>query len=359
MGQSFLQRPLFWGIRTWQLLAFGGFYLFFAFQYWLALWYTTNGYSNIWREVLIDYFLLKLLLTLPLWWLYFIRWKLRPLMFKLCMHLITGPLWVLIWFKAYRLVQDWRGGGYLQGDGIWWDVYIPFLVYCVQFALFHVYDFYLQTQRQKEREKLLMQTAHNSEVNALKAQIQPHFLFNTLNSISASVPQNMEHTRELIAMLADTFRYSLRASEQEWISLAEELRFTRITLELEKERLKKRLDFVFEVDEQLLGVLVPPMLLQPITENAIKHGIAPSIEGGVITVLVNRQQNNVCITVSDTGVGYQNPSSDWRQDIFNKGIGLRNTNLRLEKLFGQRINVWPNQPSGLCFSFHIPITSLP
>jgi two-component system, LytTR family, sensor kinase len=358
MGPSFLQRTLFWGIRVWQLLAFLGFYLFFAFQYWLALWYTTSGNYNIWREALLDYFLLKLLFTAPLWWLYFIRWKARPLVFKLLMHLVTGPLWVFVWFKSYRLMQDWRGEGYLRGDGIWWDVYIPFLVYCVQFAVFHVYDFYLQTQKQKQKEKLLMQTAYNSEVNALKAQIQPHFLFNTLNSISASVPKEMEHTRELIAKLADSFRYSLRASEREWISLDEELAFTRTTLELEKERLKNRLEVVFDVDESLLGVQVPPMLLQPITENAIKHGIAPSIEGGIVTLQVVRHEKWVRITVSDTGVGYQGPLEDLQQNIFNKGIGLRNTNLRLEKLFGQRIRVQPNQPGGLCFILHIPFQSL-
>jgi two-component system, LytTR family, sensor kinase len=352
MKQAFLHRKLYWGIKLWQLLALLAFYVLFAFQYWLAIWFTSGGRDNIWREALIDYLGLKLLFTIPLWWLYFVKWQTRPLAFKIAMHLITGPLWVFAWFKCYRFVQDLRGGGYLQGDGIWWDVYIPFLVYCVQFSIFHVYDFYLQTQKQKQKEKLLMQSAYNSEVNALKAQIQPHFLFNTLNSISASVPKEMEHTRVLIAKLADTFRYSLQASEQEWISLQEELQFTRITLELEKERLKKRLDVVFEVDESLLQTKVPPMLLQPITENAIKHGITPKIEGGTITISVQQQGDKVKISIADTGVGYDGEPI---AAIFSKGIGLRNTNMRLEKLFGETVAVTKNSPSGLIFSFYIPI----
>ena len=268
------------------------------------------------------------------------------------MHLVTAPVWIFCWFKIYRLIQDWRGGGYLRGDGIWWDIYIPFLVYCVQFAMFHVYDYYKEVQHQKEKEKQLMQLAYNSEVNALKAQIQPHFLFNTLNSISASVPVEMEHTRKLIATLADTFRYSLQASEQEWISLKEELDFTRKTLELEKQRLKERLHIVYKVDESLLSSKVPPMLLQPITENAIKHGIAPGINGGTITILVKKLGGKLHISISDTGVGYEGELTD---SIFAKGIGLRNTNLRLEKLFGEHITVAHNKPSGLTFSFTIPI----
>lgn len=212
MQPSIYKKQLFWGIKVWQLLLFFTVYAVFACQYWLAIYFTSNGYSNIWREAIIDYFFLKALLTLPLWWLFFIKFKNKGLTFKIILHFFAGPVWVASWFFSYRFIQDLRGQGYLLGNGKWWDVYIPGLVYYLQFAVFHVYDFYLQTQHQKEKEKQLMQAAYNSEVSALKAQIQPHFLFNTLNSISASVPKEMEHTRELIAKLADTFRYSLQAS---------------------------------------------------------------------------------------------------------------------------------------------------
>jgi two-component system, LytTR family, sensor kinase len=353
MGRtSFLQRKLFWGIKVWQSLAFLGFYFFFAFQYWMALWYTSGGRDNIWKEALLDYFLLKLFLTLPFWWLFFKHWANKSLVFKIGIHLIAGPLWVFCWFKGYRIIQDFRGAFYLKGDAIWWDVYIPRLLYCLQFAIFHVYDFYLQNEKQKKKEKDLMQTAYNSEVNALKAQIQPHFLFNTLNSISASVPKEMEHTRILIAKLADTFRYSLTASEADKITLTQEIDFTKTVLDLEKERLKKRLDVEYNIDESLLQMTIPPMLLQPITENAIKHGIAPKIEGGKIIITIQRVGDKAQFTISDTGVGY-NGILD--AAIFTKGIGLRNTNLRLEKTYGETIQVQHNNPSGLIFTFLIPI----
>jgi signal transduction histidine kinase len=352
MQASIFKKQLFWGIKLWQLLLFYFVYIVFACQYWLAIYFTSSGNANIWREAIIDYLLLKALLTMPLWWLYFVRLKKKSLLFKIILHLFTGPIWVGCWFFSYRLIQDLRGSGYLNGAGKWWDVYIPGLVYCLQFSVFHVYDFYLQTQHQKEKEKQLLQAAYNSEVNALKAQIQPHFLFNTLNSISASVPKEMEHTRELIAKLADTFRYSLQASEHEFISLQQELDFTKVTLDLEQERLKKRLQIVYNIDDTLLQTKVPPMLLQPITENAIKHGIAPSIDGGCITISIQKVDGKIHICISDTGVGYDGVLNS---QLFLKGIGLRNTNMRLEKLYGQKIAIEHNLPSGLKFSFNIPL----
>jgi two-component system, LytTR family, sensor kinase len=97
------------------------------------------------------------------------------------------------------------------------------------------------------------------------------------------------------------------------------------------------------------------MLLQPITENAIKHGIAPKIEGGTIKISIKRNGDKVNIIISDTGVGYDGELND---ALFNKGIGLRNTNRRLEKLFGEKITATKNNPSGLSFSFNIPINLL-
>lgn len=351
---SFFQRKVIWGVRVWQLIAFLLFYSFFAFQYWLTLWYTTNGNRNIWREALIDYFLLKIPLTIPLWWLYFVYWKNKPLIFKLAMHLITGPVWVICWFHAYRFIQESRNAFYLQGDAIWWDIYIPGLVYFLQFSFFHVYDFYLQTQQQKKREAELMEMAYKSEVNALKAQIHPHFLFNTLNSISASVPVNMEHTRDLIAKLADTFRYSFTVSEKEYVTIGEELAFVKATLELESARFKQRLQVKYTIDEAVLDKQMPPMILQPIIENAVKHGIAPAVDGGCILISVEAAEGYVVFSVRDTGVGYM---GDPQKELFDKGLGIKNTNLRLEKLYGEQLYISHNQPSGLVFRFRIPQSS--
>lgn len=350
--QSIWQKQLFWGIKLWQLAAVFVLYLFFAFQYWLALWYTTSGNFNIWREALIDYFLLKALLTVPLWWFYFIRLKTRPISYKAILHPFTGAIWVFIWFHAYRFIQDLRGEGYLRGDGIWWDVYIPGLFYCVQFAIFHVYDFYLQTEKQKKKEQELMQAAHQSEMNALKAQIQPHFLFNTLNSISASVPPSLEHTREMVAQLADTFRYGLRATMEELVPLKDELKFVQDCLNLEKERFGDRMQVAYEIDETLLEQKIPPMLLQPLIENAVKHGIAKSVEGGTVTVSITTSNHKIEFLVKDTGAGLNGKETT---AMLSSGIGLSNTQKRLYYLFGESIQIQPNKPKGAVISFSIPM----
>lgn len=348
MTRSFFQQQIFWGIKIWQILAIAIFYIFFAFQYWFAIWYAAN--QNSLPGVSIDYFFLKPLITLPVWWLLFIKFRQKSILFKIVVHLFTSIAWVFCWFHSYRFIQNLRQDRYLQGDAIWWDIYIPFLFYCIQFAIFHVYDYYLQNQKQKEKEKELMRAAFNSEVNALKAQIHPHFLFNTLNSISASVPIEMEHTRELIANLADTFRYSLMASEKEWISLDEELSFTKTTLTLEKERLKDRLQIIYDIDHEVLNTKIPPMLLQPLTENAVKHGISPAIKGGTILITIKKSAQTVKISICDTGEG----TNLTEKEMFAKGIGLRNSNLRLEKHYNESITVTRNNPSGLCFNFQIP-----
>jgi two-component system, LytTR family, sensor kinase len=109
---------------------------------------------------------------------------------------------------------------------------------------------------------------------------------------------------------------------------------------------------VYDIDETLLHTRVPPMLLQPIVENAVKHGIAPKVEGGTITVSVQRHNQYAHIRISDTGLGYDGPLD---KTLFEKGIGLRNTNMRLEKLYGQSIQVSRNIPGGLIFSFDIPL----
>jgi LytS/YehU family sensor histidine kinase len=162
----------------------------------------------------------------------------------------------------------------------------------------------------------------------------------------------MEHTRELIAKLADTFRFGLRSSESETVPLREEINFLKTYLELEKQRFGDRLNPVFQIDENLMNVPVPPMLLQPLVENAIKHGVGNSVEPVKVGISVSRVGEGLRFEVSDTGVGCE---CDMDGNIFEKGIGLRNTQLRLEKQFGQSLQVQKNEPQGLIFSFKLPL----
>jgi signal transduction histidine kinase len=195
--------------------------------------------------------------------------------------------------------------------------------------------------------------ANSSELDVLNTRIDRHFLFNSLNAISASIPPELEDTRVLVARLADTFRYALRVSEQPLVSLEEDLAFIRNWLALEQQRFGPRLSVQYRVDPAALEVPVPPMLLQPLVENALYHGIAPSPQGGTVTIECRVEAGaRLCIAVRDTGAGY---AGDLEQ-LFHKGTGLRTTARRLKLLCRQPIRV-ERQEKGLLFFFHLPLNN--
>lgn len=350
---SFWQKHLLWGVKLWQLAAFLVFhFICFAFLYWLALYLNDPTRTfNPKEQVAINFFL-KFILIIPVYGLvfhYFRKWK---LLYRILFHLAAGPVYVIIWIELFYFICDRLHIGHLTGAGSVWDYYISGLIYIIQFAVFHIYDAYVQLMHQKEKEKELVTLSLKNEMSALKAQIQPHFLFNTLNSISASVPPQLEHTRELIAQLADTFRYNLRASLEDSVPLKDELKFIKDCLQLEQERFGERLAVKYQVDEKLLEQHVPPMLLQPIIENAVKHGIAKSVEGGTITLHIFQKNHQICFEVMDTGAGTAGKTT---AEMLRNGVGLNNTQKRLYNLFQQTIEIRSNEPKGTLVRFYIPL----
>ncbi len=346
---SYWHRKTFWNLTRFEVVAFFGIYLFFSTIYTLTLLLTTSNPLLV--RTFIDYSL-KMTYSIPIWWLLFRKLHLLPDRSKMLLHIILCPLYIFVWLKTYQLVIDFFELGRLSGAESWWDVCIPFLFYVVQFGIFHSYDFWKKNVAQSVREKELIQHMHKSELNALKAQIQPHFLFNTLNSISASVPPELEHTRELIAQLADTFRYTLKASRTDKITLQEEIKFISDCLTLEQFRFNDRLTVKIKVDPLLNDNLIPPMLLQPLVENAVVHGITKNVEGGKIGITVSKEDEFMYFRIADTGAGSNGHGIEtW----LKKGVGLSNTNQRLIKLYNEGIQISENKPQGIVLTFRIPI----
>lgn len=190
-------------------------------------------------------------------------------------------------------------------------------------------------------------SAREAELRALRYQIHPHFLFNTLNAISTLVIQGQSTAAvSMITRLADFLRATLDDKNANEVSLEEELFLTKQYFEIEKTRLGQRLTVRMNLDPSLTSCLVPHLVLQPIVENAIRHGIAPRPGSGLVTISVARVDGRARITVSDDGLGKAaRPTA--AED--SKGIGLVNTEKRLKELYGDNYQFklrWPE--SGGC-----------
>lgn len=337
------------GIQRFELGLLFLLYLVFGSAYFMAIYTTSNGNVGFWDNAVLDY-VLKAIFTLPIWWLIFRKlseWKIRH---KMLLHIVLLPLFVLGWQQTYYAICDLLGWGHLGWPYSWWDIYIPGLFYALQFGAFHMYEYYQKLQQQQILEAELRELTLKSELTALKAQLNPHFLYNTFNTISASLPPEQESTREMIAQLSDLFRYQLKASKTELVPLAEEVDFVTTYLHLEKARFEDRLQFNFLIPEGLMQARVPPMILQPLVENAVKHGVAPKIDGGKVNIKASRMANRIQFEIEDSGVGLTKG-----EDIFNKGIGLTNTQKRLQKMYGSTLQVLDNSLKGVTIRFDIPL----
>ena len=181
-----------------------------------------------------------------------------------------------------------------------------------------------------------------ARLRALTSQINPHFLFNTLNSISSLVRTNPEMARVVIHKLSAILRRLMR-KQVNFTTLAEELTFIDDYLSIEMVRFGDKLKFIKEVETDTLSQMVPSMLLQPIIENSLKHGLASKVKGGTIWLKARREQERLCLTVEDDGVGI--PEANLA-NLFEQGIGVSNVNERLKVLYGSDYRMWIDSKPG-------------
>jgi two-component system sensor histidine kinase AlgZ len=178
-----------------------------------------------------------------------------------------------------------------------------------------------------ERAARIEVLAREAELKALKAQLDPHFLFNSLNSISSLCGSNPATARTLTTLLAEYLRKSLRTGSAEAITLSEELELVASYLAIERIRFGPRLEVAQEIDENVRGYRVPPLLLQPLVENAVKHGIGQLLEGGVVHISAVRSGEQVRIAI-------ENACDPDRPQQAGERIGLANTRRRVETYYG-------------------------
>jgi two-component system, LytTR family, sensor kinase len=198
------------------------------------------------------------------------------------------------------------------------------VVWIIIYYLYHV----LKKHQETAEQKLLVENlAKTSELELLKSQLNPHFLFNALNSIKALVLIDTEKSREAIIKLSELLRFTLNYEKTPLISISEEINEVVKYLELEKIRFGNRLDVKIDLQAETLDAKIPPAMILTLAENAIKHGITQLPDGGLIEITASATSQNVKIEVSNSGV---------LKDNQNKGIGLKNTTKRLHSLFGDK-----------------------
>jgi len=192
-----------------------------------------------------------------------------------------------------------------------------------------------QRKRDQERnEQELRLTASRSELKALRAQINPHFLFNALNAIAGLIHKEPTRAEEAVGGLAEVFRYTLKRSEKELVRLEEELDFVRAYLDVEKARLGNRLSVQLDVDDDAKSEMVPTMAVQTLVENAVKHGVAAIRGMGIVEIRAKRQGDCLCLTVLDNGPGPVSAQLTDEPSRDGSGYGLRNLASRLRAHYG-------------------------
>ncbi len=339
------------------------FALFFASQFalqaqfsrnpvpfWQALiWQLVSGYIWFALTPLILYLARRFPFELG-------RWK-----FSLPVHIAAGLLIGLaqLAVDAFLLIRL----GYPPGFEFpnFWEAYKFFvsfnlhlsqLIYWGVVGIWSAYNYYQKYRERELQTSKLEARLAQSRLQVLKMQIHPHFLFNTLNAISELIHRDADAADRMLTDLSDLLRMSFENLEVQEVALKQELEFLNKYIEIEQMRFHDRLKVEMDISPETLDASVPNMILQPLVENAIKHGISPRAEGGRIEIETVRNNGHLEIRVEDNGLGI--PFRD--ANVVSEGVGLSNTRRRLKHLYGERhkFEIAAAERSGVRVDLEIP-----
>jgi two-component system, LytTR family, sensor kinase len=359
--RRWFQLALIWGI--WTLVA-----LFFSGQlYFMSL------IADIQEEMSSPFFaqfsycyLWALATPLVIWLAYKFPFERQRWHRSLPVHILSGILIVVLLSTAYHLsIYFWYSQG-AKPYSLWYTVRSVifnssqgFGIYSLILLFVHAYAYYRNYQAAMLLKVQLEGQLSQAQLQALKMQLQPHFLFNTLHSISALLTKDKEAARTMIARLGDFLRLTLENSGTQEVTLQQEIEFLTCYLEIQRIRFQDRLTTSLDVEAAALDTQVPNLILQPIVENAIRHGIAQRSTPGFIEIQAKRQNGVLRIQVRDNGPGL--PENRSPEKLFQKGLGLANTQTRLERLYGDghRFELANDPSGGLIVTLEIPATSIP
>lgn len=311
----------------------------------------------------------------------YVFWNALALLEALCVFIVLIFLWAH-WLSQFRLVIQTAGhtlgiflffmvmgtlsyyfNDYLEGFVYFehWQEYMMRLLswdalrfhdqYIITVAVYYLIRYFQGLQRQEREKSALALKNKEMQISLLKSQINPHFLFNTLNSISTLIHSSKDQARKVITQLSDIFRYALDSHAGDMVKLSVEISFIENYITIQQIRFGDRLRFRKEIDPSCLNIDIPPMILQPLVENSVKYGIASKDEGGTIYLSVKRSGDIIFFEVKDDGLGSKAIKV---MDGSSSGVGMANTDLRLKSYFGPEsgLRVHSNE-RGYAVSFFI------
>lgn len=298
------------------------------------------GLSSALRLNLVLFYLWGVLSLLIFWFSRRFPIELRPFQTRnLFLHI---PVLILVaaghqlthlttlWFLMPRLQTQFPSLAACYRAFFGLGFYIDLIIATLIVIGVHALLYYRRFRAGELEQAALKAQLAQAQLRALKMQLHPHFLFNTLHSISSLVLEDPPKANSMIARLGDFLRLTLDHSDQQLVTLKEETEFVRCYLEIEQVRFGDRLEVRFQIDPAVLAAEVPHLILQPVVENAIQHAIAPRASRGRITIAAKRLNDLLELEVKDSGPGIvknENPPSP-------HGVGLSNVRARLERLYG-------------------------
>jgi signal transduction histidine kinase len=357
------QRRLFWVLHLGGWSAWG---LFFKYTLTRVMLPETPPRYFIYVTIITG---IAVLLSLGLRYLYRALWG-RPLWVQAGAFLAgssaAGYLWLQsrrfiygTWFEKAKDMEAWQ-----EKFGAAAELYekISYMEYFLSAwalmlawsALYFVVKYYQVFQEIQKSALKSAAMAHEAQLKMLRYQLNPHFLFNTLNAISTLVlEQQTEAANRMVTRLSSFLRYSLDNDPMQKITLEQELAALKLYLDIEKVRFEERLQLELDIDAEASSALIPSLLLQPLVENAIKYGIAQAEDGGRLRIAAKVFAGDLLLELSDDGPGVE--LVDGRIPDAN-GVGLRNTQERLHELYGtdHSFRLSNTDPHGLTISIRIP-----
>jgi len=296
------------------------------------------------------------LITVPLRYFYRKIWNLPPLLLLvivLACSYAAAVLWALIDNATHWEIYKF---GYRPYN---WLFYLQhsvakFYIMMSWSGLYFVIKYYQLLQDEKQKALQAVSMAHQSQLKMLRYQLNPHFLFNTLNAISTLILVSENKTaNQMVSKLSDFLRFSLDNDPIKRITLAREIEASLLYLDIEKVRFAERLQVQVKVSPEAEKALVPSMILQPLIENSIKYAVAKLETEGVIIVQADVVEGQLAIAIRDNGPESYEASKHQKN---SRGVGLKNTEERLRALYGKHysFNLSANAPSGCVVELKIP-----